>query len=218
MDKTPECQLCNRQVDTEATMERCCLCTKWKHAECAGLAVETKDPASRYVCSKCKVKQEITAAKFRDDRDTASLKPSTRSRMGSTASTKRSVRNVQGSIPSTHISVNTDEQLKLVEEETRLREREIEERRELKRRENAELARRLEEKKKLAEEESILRQNALKAEAEINILEQSVRRESLEKKRELMLHLSRASRSGSETSYEEKVVCWLSTSKGMTGE
>ncbi|XP_061519215.1 myosin-6-like isoform X4 [Anopheles gambiae] len=218
MDSTPKCQLCNRPEEEQATMEKCCLCTKWEHAECAGLFVEIKDPASRYVCSKCKVKQETTAAKFRDDRDTASLKPSGRSKKGSVASTKRSERIAQGSVPSTLLSVNVEEQLKLVEEEKRLREREIEEKRELKRRENAELARQLEEKRKLAEEESLLRERELKAEAEMNALETSVRRESLEKKRELLLQQSRASNMGSQESYSEKVVCWLRKSEEMPGE
>ncbi|XP_052895761.1 uncharacterized protein LOC128302949 [Anopheles moucheti] len=121
------------------------------------------------------------------------------------------------SVASTCLSVNMEEQLKLVEDERRLRVREIEEKREMKRRENAELARRLDEKKKLAEEESILRERELKTEEEMRVLEQSVLREALEKKRELMLQGSRTSRMGSECSYSEKIMCWLNGSKGMTG-
>ena len=121
------------------------------------------------------------------------------------ASTKRSERIAQESVPFTLLSVNVEEQLKLVEEEKRLRERVIKEKRELKRRENAELARQLEEKRKLAEEESLLRERELKAEAEMNALENSVRRESLEKKRELLLQQSRASNLGSQEGYSEKI-------------
>ncbi|XP_049290599.1 uncharacterized protein LOC125767759 [Anopheles funestus] len=218
MDGKKKCQQCNRPEESDATMAQCCLCTKMEHMECAGLnSADFNDPTFRYVCTKCKVRQETTAAKFREDREAAGLKPSTRSRKVSTTSTaKRSDKIAPASVVSTCLSVNVEEQIQILEEEKRLRVREIEEKRELKRKENAELARQLEEKKRLAKEESILRERELKAEEEMKALEQSVRREALEKRRELMLQLSRASHMGSESSYSEKVVCWLNTSKGMT--
>ncbi|XP_058116907.1 DDRGK domain-containing protein 1-like [Anopheles ziemanni] len=199
-------------------MEHCCLCNKWEHAECAGLFDGNKDPDTKYVCSKCKDKQESTAAKFREDRGSAGLKPSTRSRKGSTASTRKNERGTVKSITSTCLSTDVREQLKLIEEERSFKEREIQEQREMLRRKNEESARQLEEKRKLAEEENLRREIEMKAEAELIAREQNARRESLEKKRELMRQLSLPSRLGTEDSYSEKVVCWLSTNKGMSGQ
>ncbi|XP_062703926.1 uncharacterized protein LOC109409081 [Aedes albopictus] len=102
------------------------------------------------------------------------------------------------------------EQLKLLEEERVLAERELLEQEEIKKRQMEEQERRLEEKRKLAEEANLLRDRKMNEEMELKRKQQQVRRESFEKRQEIIRQLAEtSSRSSSVVSSKQKVKDWL---------
>ncbi|XP_062699293.1 uncharacterized protein LOC134284458 [Aedes albopictus] len=190
----------------------CDRCRLREHFDCAGVIGST--PSRPYICKQCHGKNAANSnisSRLRSQSrrvpsgDASGSKPP--SHIGSKVS----------SMASSNRSSIMKAQLELIEEEAKMKQKEIEEEEELKKLEHEEAQRQLEEKrkqmeeqKKLAEEESLLRQRKLEADKARMLKQQLIRRESLEKKNEVILQISeRGSVVESTTNSREKVANWL---------
>lgn len=173
------CQSCERPDTAEDEMVQCHLCQLWEHFGCAGVDERVKASSIQFACKNCSDKQKASTSAANKKH----LKSMTSSVKGSKAGSRRSKQlpNIPGSATSSSRAL-LEEQLKMIDEERRLQEQELEEQTELKRREMEESERQLQEKKKIAEEEKRLREQQLKEESAMKALQQKIRRESLEKR------------------------------------
>lgn len=213
--KSPRnCQSCTRKDSAENEMVQCGSCKLWEHFSCAGVNEEVRQPDVPYTCKQCEKPE--TSNRGRLGVPTAEDRPSKGAKGGSKASSKAASRKTKktldptGSVTSSVRAAMLAEQLKLLEEERVLAERELLEQEEIKKRQMEEQERRLEEKRKLAEEANLLRDRKMNEEMELKRKQQQVRRESFEKRQEIIRQLAEtSSRSSSVVSSKQKVKDWL---------
>lgn len=201
---TYTCQSCDRPDQAEPRMIACDNCRKWQHLSCAGVDSTIDDYSNlRFTCKGCRIK--VSSAKGGSLLRIPSTDRSTRS------STRKGV-----NVPS-HISSERsvlEAQLKVVEEQQQLEERELEEQAEIQQREIDEVQRSLEERKSLLEAERQLRERQLAMDKEVQARQQQIRKESLEKKSALIRQMAESSSrggslGGSIADSNDKVATWL---------
>ncbi|XP_058448925.1 uncharacterized protein LOC131428882 [Malaya genurostris] len=182
------CKRCNLPDSADNHMVACDKCHGWEHFKCAGVDEKIKDKP--YSCRKCSVQENSTLLKPTAEKKGASKGASSK------AASKRSKKPVPADpAPSVTSSVRAamELELKLIEEECQLREKELNEQEELQKLKLEEEQRQLEEQRELLKKEAALRERKLQEAAIIKAKQQLIRQKSIEKKRELMQRLGSSS-------------------------
>ncbi|XP_058456916.1 uncharacterized protein LOC131434269 [Malaya genurostris] len=173
------CKRCNLPDSADNHMVSCDKCHEWEHFKCAGVDEKIKDKP--YSCRKCSVQENSTLLKPTAEKKGASKGASSK------AASKRSKKPVPADPAPSVTSSEELQKLKLEEEQ-----------------------RQLEEQRELLKKEAALRERKLQEAAIIKAKQQLIRQKSIEKKRELMQRLgSSSSQMDAELGSAKLVENWL---------
>lgn len=210
------CHSCHEH-DAADAMVACDVCGNWHHFKCVGVDDTVK--TRRWLCQECDsatVSGLLSLPQAKDKVNKCGGSKTSRSR------SKKPVKSVGSkvSMTSSARAAALEAQMRLLEEEERLKEIELKEQEELQRREFAEEQRKLEAKKKIMEEETKLHETELLKQKALQEKMMLIRRESMEKKKELMRQQAESSRSSSAShvSKSDRVVAWVASQHQTEGD